>query len=353
MAFVDTFDSFNKNLRGTYPLNALTIEHTIIGPDEVTIDPNVGFFFELTNINVSYLRIHLNGYSDITNKCYTIYLKLSFENKNCVIDWLPLSIVWNDITPPDISSKELFISFTTFDNGRTYIASTLTKIKPYVSMRNYMKNTYPSNYNTISDLPNEMFYYLNSIIVTDLYGAFNGCNNLSSTNGFLTSLDTSNVSSMEDTFAWCGKLSNIDLTSWDTSNLSTTKGMFGAAGMTSLDLSTWTTPVLYTSNSMFYLCSPLKVLDISGWSTSSLSDTTNMFYGITLDYLIIDSNSVFNIQDDKCGSINSSCKILVPQSMISSYQSHSYWSSKSGQFYAIENYTITRSNGTVTVVPNT
>ena len=58
------------------------------------------------------------------------------------------------------------------------------------------------------------------------------------------------------------------------------------------------------------------------------------------------------MNDLNCGGLNTTCKILVPSALLDTYKSATNWSSRASQFDAIENYTITRSNGRITVTPN-
>jgi len=78
-----------------------------------------------------------------------------------------------------------------------------------------------------------------------------------------------------------------------------------------------------------------------------------MFTGCSaLQYLIISSPTYkFEMKDFTCGTIPSGCKILVPSALLDTYKNATNWSNKASQFYTIEDYTITRSNGQVTVTP--
>jgi hypothetical protein len=78
--------------------------------------------------------------------------------------------------------------------------------------------------------------------------------------------------------------------------------------------------------------------------------TSIFFNDYNLQYLIIGS-STFKFQLSANAGLANTCKILVPQALIPTYQAAANWSSYASQFDAIENYTITRSNGQVTVTP--
>ena len=53
--------------------------------------------------------------------------------------------------------------------------------------------------------------------------------------------------------------------------------------------------------------------------------------------------------NEECGKLNKSCKILVPRALLNTFKSATNWSSRASQFDAIENYTITRTSGKVSV----
>ena len=77
---------------------------------------------------------------------------------------------------------------------------------------------------------------------------------------------------------------------------------------------------------------------------------TSMLNMTALEYLIIGSSTFkFAMRVSNCGGLNTSCKILVPSALLDTYKSATNWSARADQFDAIENYTITRSNGRVTV----
>ena len=94
----------------------------------------------------------------------------------------------------------------------------------------------------------------------------------------------------------------------------------------------------------------IKALDISNFDTSNVLTMENMFNSSYIEYIIIGSSSFkFQMKSTNCGNLNNTCKILVPSSLLSTYQNATNWSSRASQFDAIENYTITKSNGQVTV----
>ena len=64
-----------------------------------------------------------------------------------------------------------------------------------------------------------------------------------------------------------------------------------------------------------------------------------------LKFIIIDSNTVSTAHVQP----QSLVKVLIPLSMVNAYDADSYWSKYKSQLDAIENYTITRENGQITV----
>ena len=149
----------------------------------------------------------------------------------------------------------------------------------------------------------------------------------------------------------------------DISQLTTMDGMFsGCSSLTSLDLSNWDTSNVIDMRSMFAGCSRLEVLDVSNFDTSRNDYIMGQMFNncSSLQYLIIGSSTFkFQIKDTSSGAwfynygsnLKSSVKILVPNSLLDTYKSAIGWSAGASQFYAIENYTIQRSNGKVTVTP--
>jgi surface protein len=104
---------------------------------------------------------------------------------------------------------------------------------------------------------------------------------------------------------------------------------------------------------MFYDCNSLTSLDVSNWDTGKVNHMMDMFEECSsLEYLIIGSPTFkFRMIDSSCGNLNTTCKILVPSALLDTFKTATNWSSRASQFDAIENYTITRSNGQVTVTP--
>jgi len=231
----------------------------------------------------------------------------------------------------DIGYKEVIIKYSgDSDFYNATVNSSFSVVKPLVSnftMR-YIKKTYPNDYQTMTQLPQEAVSYLSSIRPDRLVGLLEDCKALTSVD--LNSIDTSACINLRYLVYGCKALTSIDLSGLDTSNVQFMESLFqGSNNLQVIDLSGWTSQSVVASDAMEYMFSSCT----------------------SLQYIIIDG-PFFNMIDSSCGSLNSTCKILVPQSLLSTYQTASNWSSIASRIEAVENYTITRSNGQVSVVYN-
>lgn len=119
---------------------------------------------------------------------------------------------------------------------------------------------------------------LNTSQVTSMIEAFYGCRNLTSID--LTNVDTSNVTDMTMMFFNNYNLTSLDVSNFDTSNVTNMSSMFGdCSGLTSLDVSNFVTSKVTNMSSMFQGCSSLKSIDVSNFDTSQVTDMNNMFQG--------------------------------------------------------------------------
>ena len=100
-----------------------------------------------------------------------------------------------------------------------------------------------------------------------------------STITFGSNFNTSNVTSMDDMFNGCNKLTSIDLSSFDTSNVTTMENMFmDCESLTSLDLSSFNNNTSLTNISrMFYNCTSLNNLNLDGFDTSNVTNMRGLF----------------------------------------------------------------------------
>jgi len=94
----------------------------------------------------------------------------------------------------------------------------------------------------------------------------------------LSSLNTSNVTSMSSLFDACNDLTSLDLSKFNTDNVANMSGLFmGCNNITSLDLSTFNTTNVWTMTAFFYACSSLTSLNLSTFNTTNVLSMGNMF----------------------------------------------------------------------------
>lgn len=96
----------------------------------------------------------------------------------------------------------------------------------------------------------------------------------------LSKFDTSNITTMSYMFYSCSGLSEIDVSKFDTTNVTAMSYVFySCSGLSELDLSTWNTSNVKYMASMFTVCSNLTKLDVSKFDTSNVTDMGAMFHG--------------------------------------------------------------------------
>ena len=280
-------------------------------------------------------------------------------------------------------------------NGTTYAIANSN----LVSLNGWAKTKYPSTYQTITSISSSDITYLKSIRGISMSGMFSECLMLKTLD--MSGWDLSKVTNMSSMFFRCEKLENFDIsnlnlksvttmasmfreckmnnvkvsnsstsnvtdmsymfyrykgTSLNVSNLNTSKVldmtlMISETEIDSLDLSKWNTSNVVNMGAMLSHNTNLITLDLSNFDTTNVFNATNMFFlDDNLRYIIIGSSTFkFQMKDSNCGQLNTTCKILVPNSLLNTFKTATNWSSRASQFDAIENYNITRSNGKVTV----
>ena len=113
--------------------------------------------------------------------------------------------------------------------------------------------------------------------VTTTCAWFTQMTNLTSIEG-LEYLNTENVTNMYAMFAYCTKLTTLDLSSFDTRNVIVMTYMFyGAEALTSLNLSGFNTNEVERTDQMFYGCQSLTNLDLSNFNMEEVTTFESMF----------------------------------------------------------------------------
>ena len=116
------------------------------------------------------------------------------------------------------------------------------------------------------------------------------------------------------------------------------KNAFYGISLTSADLPNATNIGDYAFND----CTSLTAISFSNITSIGLSVFD---YCESLKYIVIDNNTIPKSRSSPASGV----KVLIPQSMMDAYAADSYWSNYKSQLDAIENYTITRENGQITV----
>ena len=118
----------------------------------------------------------------------------------------------------------------------------------------------------------------------------------------LNLFDTSSVTSMAQMFAYCSKLTSLDLSGFDTSNVTNMGGIFyDCSSLTNLDVSKLDTSQVTYIGQMFYNCSSLTNLDVSNFDTSQVKYIDSMFCGCnsltSLDVSRFDTSNVTDMSE--------------------------------------------------------
>ena len=115
-------------------------------------------------------------------------------------------------------------------------------------------------------------------IVGPMTGLFAFCKKLTSLD--LSSFDTSNTGSMRWMFWFCEKLTSLDLSNFDTSKTGRMTSMFAnCSSLTSIDVSSFDTSNVTDMSDMFGGCYSLTSLDLSSFNTSKVTNMSGMFSG--------------------------------------------------------------------------
>ena len=117
---------------------------------------------------------------------------------------------------------------------------------------------------------------LNTSQVTSMYEAFYDCSHLKEIN--LTNVDTSNVTNMSNMFRYCQRIDVLDLSSFDTSNVTNMSNMFSSCSeLYSLNITNFDTSNVTNMSYMFNGCRLLIEVVLVGFDTSKVTNMSYMF----------------------------------------------------------------------------
>ena len=209
------------------------------------------------------------------------------------VHYLPYNLIKfyvGDITPQQ--TVKIYTDETTFDEvqvngGNKWYTYGLPKDKGLyrISGDTVTKVVIKSNIRTSgatiiipSSTVEASFKGSNTSNVTSMNNMFSGCNKLTSLD--LSNLNTINVTSMSSMFQNCNNLTSLTINNFDTTNVSGMSSMFqNCSSLESLDLNKFKTSNVTQVNSIFNSCSGLKTLYLSGWDTSNVNYMEKMFNG--------------------------------------------------------------------------
>ena len=190
------------------------------------------------------------------------------------------------------------------------------------SLRSFFKNL--RKLETITGLE-----YLNTEKVTDMCNMFAFCFKLTSLD--VTNFNTKKVTNMERMFAGCKALTSLDVTNFNTVNVKNMMRMFAACeALISLDVTNFNSENVTNMSYMFYNCSKLTSLDVTNFNTENVTNMSFMFSGCSTlttiyvnDKFVIDKVTNGSYMFENCTNL----KDYAP-----SKKDHNYANYKTGYF---------------------
>ena len=113
--------------------------------------------------------------------------------------------------------------------------------------------------------------------VIDMSQMFDCCYNLEELD--VINFNTSNCKNMSLMFISCGKLKELDVSGFCTDNVENLQQLFsGCSSLKNIDISNFNTINVKTMNHMFYGCSKIEHLNFNNFNTSNVTDINHMFW---------------------------------------------------------------------------
>ncbi|MFC7253368.1 BspA family leucine-rich repeat surface protein [Bombilactobacillus mellifer] len=137
----------------------------------------------------------------------------------------------------------------------------------------------------------------NTTNVTDMNGMFWGCNNL--TNLDVSNFNTANVNNMANMFEYDSGLTKLDLSNFNTAKVTNMREMFAdCSGLAKLDLDHFNTANVTDMGQMFWGCNNLTNLDVSNFNTANVNNMVEMFeYDSSLTNLDLSNFNTAKVTD--------------------------------------------------------
>ena len=190
--------------------------------------------------------------------------------------------------------KENVYPVTIFDNDEK--VGIILKNDKYKMMDIYpISGPQTTKYNTMLEPPDKF----NTKKLTTMEQMFYGCEKMTTLD--VSNFNTSNVTNMNGMFYSCKSLTSLDVSKFNTSNVTNMRRMFNNCNkLTTLDLSNFNTSNVTNMSLMFYNCNSLTSLDVSKFDTSNVTNMNSMFndcINLTTITGIIDMKSCTNYID--------------------------------------------------------
>lgn len=106
---------------------------------------------------------------------------------------------------------------------------------------------------------------------------FKGCANVGNLD-FLSSWNTSNVTTMSKTFMGCKSVGNFDVGEWNVSKVKDMSYLFqDCSGVTNIDVASWRVNNVSKMSYMFSGCTKLEYIEVGDWQTTSVTEMAGVF----------------------------------------------------------------------------
>ena len=131
---------------------------------------------------------------------------------------------------------------------------------------------------------------LNTSQVTSMWNMFAYCTSLTFLD--VSSFMTTNVTNMNGMFSHCTALTNLDLSNFSTPEVTNMQTMFDSCwNLVSVNLSNFDMSKVQNTKWMFSACRNLKAINFGNFNYSSIVDSEAMFGGVNADIVITITNS--------------------------------------------------------------
>ena len=253
--------TYKDNKSEKVPTDKFTVKKTSENEDKTTYNIKVEGekVFDAGNIDIVKITPIFAGYNSNDTTLYFAKTAKELEDVGVTINYRNISTV----------------SFVNSNSAPWHsLKSNITKVNFLSEIKPTSCGYWFYQFENLTEIDN--IKNLNTSNVTSMSNMFAFCNKLTSLD--LSNFDRSKVTDMSSMFAYCSKLTSLDLSNFDTSKVTSMRYMFGyCSSLTSLDLSNFDTSKVTDMSNMFAYCSKLTSLDLSNFDTSKVTSMSDMF----------------------------------------------------------------------------